>query len=183
MFFNTIDRTQTNGGASVRDDQGLDGRHPLLVPATTEGERRNELARPGVQPEASDEDHGNRAADPGAARLIAPGSSSDRTETGPLADWTIAAAMSYHTASARSGRSLCIPGRPLREPRPGTVRPFESADTPSGLRGGPVLHGLGHADGNYGAGGASRRAASARPLQCRSPTALRPQRIHQTHWR
>ena len=33
---------QANGGAYVRHDQSLDGRHPLLVSTTTEGERRDE---------------------------------------------------------------------------------------------------------------------------------------------
>jgi Transposase DDE domain len=37
----------------------------------TEGERRDESARAGLQPEASDENHGNGTADRGAARLIA----------------------------------------------------------------------------------------------------------------
>jgi hypothetical protein len=59
-----------NRRASVRDDQGLDGRHALLVSTITSGERGAEPARSGVQPEASNEDHGNRTPDRGAARLI-----------------------------------------------------------------------------------------------------------------
>ena len=61
---------EATGRASVRDDQGLDGRHALLVSTATQGERRDEPARSGVQPEASAEDHGNRTLDRGAARLI-----------------------------------------------------------------------------------------------------------------
>ena len=45
----------------------------LLVSALTDGKRRDEPARTGLQPEASDENHGNRNLDRGAARLIGVG--------------------------------------------------------------------------------------------------------------
>src|SRR5262245_12037327 len=54
------------GRAPVWNDQILDGRHPLLVSRVAESERRDELARLGVQPEADDEDPRNRNADPEA---------------------------------------------------------------------------------------------------------------------
>ncbi len=62
--------------------QGVDGRHPLPESTTTEGERRDGPARTGIQLEASDEDHGYRAVDRGAPRLI--GAVSERA-TIPLA--------------------------------------------------------------------------------------------------
>jgi hypothetical protein len=59
-----------DGGAPVRHHQGVDGRHPLPQSTTTESQRRDGPSRPGLQPEASDENHGNRTADRGAPRLI-----------------------------------------------------------------------------------------------------------------
>ena len=102
-----------NRRASVRDDQGLDGRHPLLVSTTTEGERGDEPARSGVQPEASDEDHGNRTLDRGAARLIRARILSGESPIGCRLGWTVDSAVSYHTASAELGsRATSVHGRP-----------------------------------------------------------------------
>jgi hypothetical protein len=57
--------TPPNGGASVRHDQGLDGRDALLDPHTPTGEHGDESSRARLQPQARDESLGDRCLDPG----------------------------------------------------------------------------------------------------------------------
>src|SRR5439155_17506352 len=55
----------------VRDPQGLDGRHPLPDPDPRQGPNRDEPPRPGLQPQANDQDLRSGTADGGDQNLIA----------------------------------------------------------------------------------------------------------------
>src|SRR6266513_2378457 len=61
----------TDGRTPVRDPQGLDGRHPLPDPDPRQGPNRDELPRPGLQPQANDLDVRCGTADGGDQDLIA----------------------------------------------------------------------------------------------------------------
>ena len=86
--------------APLRHAQSMDGRHALPVSTITSGECRDEPARSGLQPEAGHEDHGNRAADPGASHLIAQLAVAGPLASRPTIDSSAESGSSFHTASA-----------------------------------------------------------------------------------
>src|SRR5204862_7659505 len=64
-------RAATDCRTPVWHPQGLDGRHPLPDPDPRQGPNRDEPSRPGLQPEANDDDLRGGTADGGDQDLIA----------------------------------------------------------------------------------------------------------------
>src|SRR5450631_1823316 len=63
--------TQANGRASFRNVKGVDGSDPLPHSHARTSEYRDESSRSGIQPQAHDEDHGNRTLDRSDENLAA----------------------------------------------------------------------------------------------------------------